>query len=214
MKKRRDCFTLIELLVVISIIAILASLLLPALKKAREKSYEIDCGCNVRQLGELCSMYANDNEGWLKVYDSALRWWQTIPGIPGSGNVNEKAKSLCCPIGKEPVTSYNTYGLCLDTVNGNCEVIDGNNVWFTRIHALRSPSTYDLMADTAGKTGDQSGYYYKRAAGEDWSRTCARHNQRANLFFADGHVSSNGCADLHELKTYYVRLNDGTQLSN
>ena len=63
MRKRR--FTLIELLVVISIIAILASLLLPALKATQEKAKSIACVNNLKQQGYAMSMVVNDCDGYL-----------------------------------------------------------------------------------------------------------------------------------------------------
>jgi prepilin-type N-terminal cleavage/methylation domain-containing protein len=60
----RNYFTLIELLLVISIIAILASLLLPALSSAREKSRQILCVSNMRQMGLATMEYVYDSNGF------------------------------------------------------------------------------------------------------------------------------------------------------
>lgn len=62
---RRAAFTLIELIVVIGIIAVLVGLLLPALSRARQQANSVVCRSNLRQLGIVLQMYANDNRGWL-----------------------------------------------------------------------------------------------------------------------------------------------------
>lgn len=121
-RRRRPAggFTLVELLVVIGIIALLISILLPALNRAREQARTAACLSNQRQLAMSFIMYANENKGWLPPYghlradgnvDPNISLWDLIAkyngGRPGSYlgiNIGR------CPAERENPT-FTTYGV-------------------------------------------------------------------------------------------------------
>ncbi len=75
---QKKAFTLIELLVVVAIIALLISILLPSLAKARELSKQTVCTSNVRSVGTSCYIYQEDNLG---VFPTAP-YRSNTPGSP------------------------------------------------------------------------------------------------------------------------------------
>lgn len=81
MQSRRG-FTLVELLVVIGIIALLISILLPSLNKAREAAKTVQCMSNQRQLGLAVQMYAGENKGMIPYpYDWSLNPMAQVPPL-------------------------------------------------------------------------------------------------------------------------------------
>jgi prepilin-type N-terminal cleavage/methylation domain-containing protein/prepilin-type processing-associated H-X9-DG protein len=77
----RKGFTLVELLVVIGIIALLLSILLPVISRAREQANRAKCMANLRSLGQAMYLYANAHRDKLPNAAPATTWDATVGGL-------------------------------------------------------------------------------------------------------------------------------------
>ena len=92
--KRLMSFTLIELLVVIAIIAILASMLLPALGNARDRAKQVGCANNLKQIGCAVNFYAGDNDGLIPAWRIEFPVYWDIALCP---HLNGQVAPWYCP---------------------------------------------------------------------------------------------------------------------
>jgi prepilin-type N-terminal cleavage/methylation domain-containing protein len=154
---RRRPFTLIELLVVVAIIAILASLLLPALANAREKTKVTACLANLKQIGLAASLYTDDMDNWLPPNNAD---WYTMPRQWPTWFQKDYAmvgKVRQCPSAKNVNsawrTSYGDYfyygGGFVNGYGGNAGGVGGGwSCWRAyRIDEFALPGRWGLVAD-------------------------------------------------------------------
>ena len=203
-KVRHSCFTLIELLVVIAIIAILAAILLPALNSARERGRAASCISNLKQCGMGLQSYAADNDDYslsytLIVSSSERPYWayRLTPYLGGTvdhGARNAYCATLKCPsIAKEGIG----YGMLI-TKSGMLHSLHGESSdagRATKIVRIKNPSKVADMIDASEQNASKENNpaycptcWAGRGLQSFW--LTPRHNDQANLVFADGHSGS------------------------
>jgi prepilin-type N-terminal cleavage/methylation domain-containing protein/prepilin-type processing-associated H-X9-DG protein len=209
---RKRAFTLVELLVVIGVVALLVSLLLPALGRARSKARQLKCHSNLRQMMTAANLYTNNHDGRLplsywSVPGHAMAWdfsrrqaadgsWEVVAGLLWAGDA--PAEIQHCPEfdGKgnapgDPFSGYNYNTSYLGGGQGEADPEPARLTWIADpvATAVFGDAEYAGGANKfmrAPRNGGRDGNSSTRAAGTQGYR----HFGRTGVAFADGHVGA------------------------
>lgn len=207
---RSYIFTLVELLVVIAIIGILASMLLPGLKKAKMMAQRTECAGNMKTASSAISFYASDYNEYIVAYnllysyDSTNKMWMQHLSYLGLGYPQGKVSPMvrnmypymCRAVSYDMFLSGSSgWGFYSWAFNVYCaQTFSWTNL--KNIRAITAPSRTLLLADTSDTTNLNSfqyayNLYSDPNASSTRARLAARHGgSTVNVLFFDGHVNT------------------------
>ncbi|MGO9526170.1 MAG: DUF1559 domain-containing protein [Verrucomicrobiia bacterium] len=214
----RSAFSLIELLVVISIVSLLAGMLLPALKQARECARAASCASNLRQIGLATQMYLDDY-GRFFLYEQPVNggadmlWYFGLESPycpscgPGARHIDLTQAKLYPYFqtvhGIEVCPSYNYYsplwrqkfnqitdGYGLNVLLFGESLDDLTNSLAQVVCFADAADVNTIQAPASSAHPMLEEFYYVHPYNNQIPTTHFRHNGRANVLFCDGHVDS------------------------